>query len=306
MAQLACADAALAIGEPLLGSAGSATALVAISWPKPLWHDDNAALSQGLPPDIAALQERSEASGHKIDVRVFQRAPGLPRDPAELICVSAGGRRSLHQSEVPVGEIAARAARFLAGQEVGPELRTPCILVCTDGKHDRCCATFGRTMYQVLVDQAAGRASRIEVAECSHLGGHRFAANCLVVPDARVYGRLRPEDAAPLIDAVESGGVHLPRYRGRFGLTEPRQIAEAQVLLHHPDARALEVGDPDLCGGEARVPVRFESDGESRSITVLCRADSYTGVTSCGPDAEPETRDRWICSLVDWDRRARR
>lgn len=284
-----CTELALAIGEPLLGSAGTSAALVAIAWPKPLWHPDEVAFSPGLPPDISELQERA-----KVDVRLFQRASGIPREPAELICISAAGGRSLHHKGIPIAEVARRVARFLTREDAGPALSTPKILVCTDGKHDRCCATHGREMYEALCARAAARPSRIEVAESSHLGGHRFAANCIVLPEARMYGRLRPEDAPALITSIEEQRVYLPRYRGRFGLGEAQQVAEAQVLSRHPQARALEFGEPEPSEGQVRVPVSFESNGEAHRTQVLCHAQSFRSAPSCSPDADPETRTRWL------------
>lgn len=289
-----CTELALAIGEPLSGSAGTSAALVAIAWPKPLWHPDEAALSHGLPPDISELQERTKAAGEKVDVRLFQRASGIPREPAELICISAAGGRSLHHKDIPIAEVARRAAQFLTGENTGPALGTPTILVCTDGKHDRCCATHGREMYEALCARAAAGPSRIEVAESSHLGGHRFAANCIVLPEARMYGRLRPEDAPAIIASIEEQRAYLPRYRGRFGLGEAQQVAEARVLSRHPQAQALEFGEPESSDGQVRVPVSFESNGETHRTQVLCHAESFRSAPSCSPDADPETRIRWL------------
>jgi hypothetical protein len=269
-------------------------ALVAIAWPKPLWHPDEVALSHGLPRDISELQERAKAAGQKVDVRLFQRAPGMLREPAELICISAAGGRSLHHNSIPIAEIARRAARFLTGEDTGPALGTPQILVCTDGKHDRCCATHGREMYEALRARAAAHPSRIEVAESSHLGGHRFAANCIVLPEARMYGRLRPEDAPAFIASIEEERVYLSRYRGRLGLGEAQQVAEAQVLSRHPQARALEFGEPEPGDGRVRVPVSFENNGVTYRTQVLCHAQSFRSAPSCSPDAEPETRTRLI------------
>ncbi len=63
------------------------------------------------------------------------------------------------------------------------------ILVCTNGRHDQCCANLGRPLVRALRDSPwADR-----VWECSHIGGDRFAANVVVLPDSLYFGRVDPE-----------------------------------------------------------------------------------------------------------------
>jgi hypothetical protein len=86
----------------------------------------------------------------------------------------------------------------------------PLFLVCTNGRRDRCCARNGFPVYQVLAHHA-GRSAW----QCTHLGGHRFAATAAFLPHGICYGRIDPSDAATLVDAHENGHIFMPRYRGR-------------------------------------------------------------------------------------------
>ena len=52
--------------------------------------------------------------------------------------------------------------------------KAPLFLVCTHGRRDACCARFGLPVYQALRSEL-GEA----IWQCSHVGGHRFAANLL-------------------------------------------------------------------------------------------------------------------------------
>jgi len=116
---------------------------------------------------------------------------------------------------------------LIAGQEEGPVIAGPLVLVCTHGQRDRCCATLGAPVFAALEARAPG-----QVMRCSHLGGHRFAATALVLPEGVLYGRLRPEDAAPLLAAVEARRIAaIDQLRGRACWTRPVQAALHQWRL---------------------------------------------------------------------------
>lgn len=96
------------------------------------------------------------------------------------------------------------------------------VLVCTNGKHDQCCATRGRPVVRHLrVTRWADRAW-----ESSHVGGDRFAANLVVLPDSLYFGRMEPPEAELILDQVDAGRIPLPWYRGRSTLSFVEQAAE--------------------------------------------------------------------------------
>lgn len=98
----------------------------------------------------------------------------------------------------------------------------PLTLVCTNGRHDSCCATFGRPLIRHL------RESRwADTAwESSHVGGDRFAANIVLLPDSLYFGRCDPDSADAVLEAHANGRIHLPNYRGRSTLGFTQQAAE--------------------------------------------------------------------------------
>ncbi len=97
-------------------------------------------------------------------------------------------------------------------------------LVCTNGARDPCCAIRGPAVAAALERVRPG-----QVYECSHLGGHRFAANLLVLPDGLCFGRLDPRTAVALLEELDAGRLPLDHLRGRTTLA-PRQQA-AEILL---------------------------------------------------------------------------
>jgi hypothetical protein len=97
----------------------------------------------------------------------------------------------------------------------------PLVLVCTNGRHDSCCATFGRPLTRTLRQSPHG-----EVWECSHIGGDRFAANLVILPEGLYFGRCDGAAAQRVIADYRADAIHLEHYRGRSILGFYEQAAE--------------------------------------------------------------------------------
>jgi hypothetical protein len=288
---LACSASSLDSGEPLAGTASEARYFAAVSWPKALWHEDKIALSEGLPANLRELEKSAKKAGQKLQLRLFQRAQART-DRVELLCTDFQTRRSAELRDLAPEDCAAAIGRFLAGDVVATPLARPLVLVCTDGKHDLCCAKLGRGVVAALRADA-----RVDVAEVSHLGGHRLAANALVLPTGELYGRVDAADVPSLVEAAQHGRVYLARYRGRSGYDELAQVAEAAALARHPGAEEREIGAPAI-DGAARVLRVGLATGDSRArLAVRCVTRAFEAISSCG-DAAPERRERWVVESV--------
>ena len=96
-------------------------------------------------------------------------------------------------------------------------------LTCTQGRHDVCCALWGRPIARQLA------ALRTEASfECSHMGGDRFAANVVVLPWGLVYGQVELGDVGLLVEETEAGRLVPRLLRGRSWYAAPVQAA----LIH--------------------------------------------------------------------------
>ncbi len=102
--------------------------------------------------------------------------------------------------------------------------------MCTNGKRDQCCALRGRPVAGAIAD-----GTDWDTWECSHLGGHRFAATMMLLPTGDMFGWLDEESAVEVTRRFDAGLLVLPHYRGRCG--QPEQV---QAALH---AAALRLGD---------------------------------------------------------------
>lgn len=103
----------------------------------------------------------------------------------------------------------------------------PVILVCTHSQHDQCCAVRGRPVGRELSERWPEL-----VWECTHVGGDRFAANVVVVPDGVYYGSLDAESSVATIEEHLAGRIHGDYLRGYTDLFPPQQVAVAATLRH--------------------------------------------------------------------------
>ena len=161
----------------------------------------------------------------------------------------------------------------------------PVLLVCTHGNHDTCCAVRGRPVAAALTES-----HRDLTWECSHVGGDRFAASVVVLPDGTYYGGLDESDAPGVIDRHLAGTVTPSRLRGssmlstvaqaaavavheRFGPGGPRDIHTEGVQQTGTSAWRVELG----CDGPlpARVLVSVEAR-RSPPAALTCRAAQPT------------------------------
>jgi hypothetical protein len=290
-----CSEASLATGEPLAGTASDARFFAAVSWPKTLWHHDKVALSEGLPKSLGELEKAARQAGQKLQLRLFQRASGAAKDRVEVICADFLEARTAQLQDLPADRSAASIAEFLAGGGAAKPLERPLLLVCTDGKHDLCCGKLGRALFASLRADA-----RLDVAEVSHLGGHRLAANCLALPSGELYGRVAAADARALVDSLQHDRVYLPRYRGRSGFDELAQVSLAAVLERFPEATGIRIGAAADADGARVLPVELRAGDGIRRIAVRCVAREFRAIASCG-DALPERRDRWVVASTQME-----
>ena len=160
----------------------------------------------------------------------------------------------------------------------GRRVVDPLYLVCTNGKHDRCCARDGLPVAHELSRMLGSR-----VWECSHVGGDRFAGNLVCLPDGHFYGHVDPDAARSIVAANEAGEIELDHWRGRSCHPFAIQAAEALVRrrLGVSEDGALRVHSAERDG--ARYEVCFLRRGAN---AVHARLDvvpgSPTETLTCG------------------------
>lgn len=266
-----CADVSELADEPL-----GATATTAENWllveVARTWERD-VGEGAGLPDEAraAACAWLEATPSSRV---LFVRRPGRPRTGPRLAFVVRAGEVKAEVRRFELASPAALAEVNLVhgGRPVGSSL----VLVCGHGTRDACCSLRGTAVYRALVDQL----DEEQLWLSSHQGGHRFAANVLVLPAGVQLGRVTPADSVAVVERALSGRIDLEHYRGRGVYPARVQAAELAVRA---ELGFVAIGDLELVDdGET---VRFRGpDGDEHAAIVEERVGP-TVPPSCG--AEP-------------------
>ena len=163
----------------------------------------------------------------------------------------------------------------------GEAVAHPLLLVCTHGKHDACCARFGRPLYEAVREQV----DEEWAWQCSHVGGDRFAGNLVVLPAGLYFGRVEPGEVWETIDELLAGRIPLDRYRGRSCHPFPAQAAERAVREATGLAGLDELGLSSFRSAGDGWTVDFTtSAGETWSVDVVAREGPLTYLTCSAPE----------------------
>ena len=264
---MSCSELSAAAGLPLAGTAGRAERWLLLEH-RPPWGPDGTDDS-GLPEMLVEWFREIEHRVHLI------RRPGRPQGPPLAFAAhttEAGG--SLVQ--LPVERL--EDVLEVDVDREGIPAREPLVLVCTHARRDVCCGTHGVPVYNALRRHLPSEL----LWRSSHQGGHRFAANVLALPEAVQLGRVPPDEAADVADALRERRIPLRFYRGRTLHAPEVQAADAAVR------RALgldRVGDVRLVAHDGSRVVLWTPSGEV-GVIVEPREGPVLP-PSCGKEPEP-------------------
>ena len=253
-----CADLSRDNDEPLAATASRIDHWFLIEY-RGLWARD-ALSGSGLSDQVKQHlrdQVRSVPHGRLLFIRRPDR-----RGRPELVAFAAASRP---------GQTTVTKTQFWAYDDLRrvdllaePAAGHPLFLVCTHGKHDPCCARYGRPLFEALRDEL----DPDWAWQVSHIGGDRFAGNLVCLPEGLYYGRVDRETASSVLDEHFGRRILPAHYRGRSIYTFPVQAAERwireQADVDGIDDLSLRRVERD--NGTWRVT--FEARGESHEVGV--------------------------------------
>jgi hypothetical protein len=282
---LPCATLSRALEEPQYGTASRVRGWVLLEQPGP-WGREAVVESQ-LDRDLArALHRAAEAASVRL---LLIRRSGRRRGPGDrrggppvdqgagqpTTCFLAHTSRrdrwlERRRLDDPAELLELDMAKVTAGERpgFGDPVSEPVYLVCTNGRHDRCCATYGRPLALALAERHGDL-----VWESSHVGGDRFAGNLVCLPSGHYFGRVGPDEADRVLGLHRKETIDLDHYRGCC--TDPPAVQAAEWFARRATG-LLGIGDLDLLGRELLEggveAVRFRGAGGG-IVRVLLRAD---------------------------------
>jgi hypothetical protein len=276
---LPCATLSRALEEPLHGTASVVRGWVLLEQAGP-WGRE-AVTESRLDPDLArALHRAAEAAHLRL---LLIRRPGRGAGQPHTCFVAHTSRRGRwlerRRLDDPAELLELDMAKVVAGERprFGEEATEPVYLACTNGRHDRCCATYGRPLALAL------QASHGELVwESSHVGGDRFAGNLVCLPDGHYFGRVGPADAERVVGLYRKGTIDLDHWRGCC--IDPPVVQAAEWFARHRtglanfddlvlDGRGRLEGGVDAVrfrlpdGARLRVVLRATRDADPRPLT---------------------------------------
>jgi hypothetical protein len=236
-----------------------------------------------------AIARRAESEGMRIAaIRRPGRRSATPRW-RWFVAHCDEGSEVLHHGEVDD----ARGYLDLAldGSD-GQVCTDPLVAICAHGKHDQCCAVRGRSA------TAAIAAEFPEFTwECSHLGGDRFAATMLVLPEGLCYGRVDSTDSAELVRKYLDGRLDNRFLRGRTSLPHPVQAAQYFVRAASGDDRIAALSPIHVERDDHTVRVVLSGDAGPVEV-VLAEELSEPLLSMCSAKASGRVRTFVLVSMA--------
>jgi hypothetical protein len=284
---LPCATLSRALTEPLYGTASVVRGWVLLEQPGP-WGVD-AVTESRLDRELARALHRAAAAAHLRLLLIRRPGRGASQPSACFVAHTSRKGRWLERRRLddPAELLELDMARVVAGERpgFGEEATEPVYLACTNGRHDRCCATYGRPLALAL------QASHGELVwESSHVGGDRFAGNLVCLPDGHYFGRVEPADAERVVGLHRKGTIDLDHWRGCCVDPPVVQAAEwfarRRTGLAGVDDLALE-GRGRLQGGLDAVRFRLP-DGARLRVVLRATRDADPRPLTCH-SARPES-----------------
>ena len=268
-----CSALAEQLEEPMIGTVDQRTRWLLVE-DRSAWGHDAVADVLGAP-----LADALKNAG--IRALLVRHREGDPAADAlrRVIFVDTVTREMAVRTIASVQEldVASLASGFTA--DFGAPVDGPIFLVCSNGKRDACCAVRGRALLNALAVEHAER-----TWECTHLGGHRFAANLVCLPDGLVYGRVEPADGPRLADEYLAGRVHAAALRGRSAWPAPAQVAEQHVRMTE---RVNGIGGVRLVSAEVegdRAEVTLATPDRQSTVQLRVEPMAPPRPTSCRAD----------------------
>ncbi len=276
-----CTDLCLERGEPLAGTGDAPKRVLMLAWPRGKWRTPRWE-SVDMSPELSeALHDAANAKLHVALVDKVEAEGKLPTLHALP--------ENVYADFSDEAELIATIRNYVDGKVFAgtPDTR-PTIICCTDSRRDACCARHGFSTYKALVKHAD--ANKFNIVQATHIGGCRFAASLVVMPQRQRYGRMTADHAEGFLEAIGRNEVYLPTYKGRSDEPEPAQVAELAALAWAA-TNGLGTSTVSLCGQLPEDPregdsLTIQAELPGARLSIRMHAQDFMVQGNCGVVAE--------------------
>lgn len=287
-----CAFTALRRGDVLAATAPPAERWLLIecreAWPR----DALTALKRSDGGDLAGEISRRCAAVHARPVLVRRSGRTDQATPRRWALVdSRPGHEAIRWGDLPSDD---HVLDVLDGSDPGTPSTEPVYLVCTHGRHDACCAVWGRPVASAL---AAVHPDR--TWECSHVGGDRFAPNLVILPHGLFYGHLPPARVLEPAERYDEGLVVPDLFRGAGAVAAPVQAAQ-QFAREAGWSLSIDALQPVSFAALApdRWRVVLDDGGAEVEVVVAAHVVTVDGAMTCASKPPGRVRQFELVSLT--------
>lgn len=275
-----CSDISRDNDEPLGATASWIDHWLLVEY-RGLWST-NAVDGSGLSDQVKARLRELKAQRPRTRVLLIRR-PDRRRHPTLAVYAAASGQGREHLSGFELDEH--EDLREVDPWEAATPINEPLFLACTHGKHDPCCARYGRPLFEALSEQL----DSASVWQSSHVGGDRFAGNLVCLPHGVYYGRVDRDDVPSVVDEYLDGSLSLTHYRGRSCWPFAVQAAERRIREEEGLTGLDDVSLASVEQSSDRWSVALDTPVGRRELDVVAEIGELTKLT-CASEAKRPRR----------------
>jgi hypothetical protein len=265
-----CSDISRENDEPLGATASRIDRWLLVEY-RGLWSSD-ALAGSGLSDQVKTHLRELRAAQPRTRLLLIRRPDRRHHaNLAVYVADSREGQERLARLEIAYHE----DLRDVDPWTTATEIDEPLFLACTHGKHDPCCARYGRPLFEALSEQLGAESAW----QCTHVGGDRFAGNAVCLPHGVYYGRVERDEVPALVDEYLSGRISLAHYRGRSCWPFAVQAAERRIRAEEGLAALDDLSLADVTQKGDRWTVSFATSAGPREVEVAAELGELTQLT---------------------------
>lgn len=176
---------------------------------------------------LGVVPDHDETDRHRLIA--YRRPPGPFRRFRRTERVVAGAELATAAVALVTADPTAAAGAGAGDPFPAPDDEVTDLLICTHGRRDRCCGSFGMNLFTAV--GARHVRAGVRTWRVSHTGGHRFAPTAVFLPEGHLWAWLDGDLVDTIVHRRGEVADVLDHYRGSSAIgSAPVQVAEREAF----------------------------------------------------------------------------